>query len=196
MSLAGSNVAVFLDRDGTINFDPGYLGDPDKVILLPGVGQGISRLKKQIDAIIIVVSNQSGITRGLISEDDVKAVNEKINELLKEYGTGIDAFYYCPFHPDFDPPEKTKCRKPSPEMILRAAKDFSIDLNKSYMVGDTLTDIEAGIKAGTKTVLLVSKDKESENFTLQNKSIIPTFVAANFSDACNFIIDDFFGRNN
>ncbi len=194
--MVNSNVAVFLDRDGTINFDPGYLGDPEKVKLLPGVGEGIAKLKKEINAKIIVISNQSGITRGLIKEEDVRAVNSKINELLKNYGTGIDAFYYCPFHPDFDPPEKTKCRKPSPEMILKAAEDFSIDLSKSYMVGDMLTDIEAGNKAGTKTVLLTSNEEEPGSFTLQNKSIIPTFVAANFSDACNLIIEDFLRRDN
>ncbi len=194
--MAGRNVAVFLDRDGTINYDPGYLGDPDKVKLLPGVGEGIAKLKKEIGAKIIVISNQSGITRGLISDSDVQAVNSKINELLKKYGTEIDAFYYCPYHPEFDSPEKTKCRKPSPEMILKAANDFDIDLAKSYMMGDMITDVEAGINAGTKTVLLTFNKEESENLTLQNKSIIPTFVAANFLDACKFIIEDFLRRNN
>ncbi len=194
--MAGRNVAVFLDRDGTINYDPGYLGDPEKVELLPGVGEGIAKLKNETGAKIIVISNQSGITRGLISDSDVNAVNTKINELLANYGTEIDAFYYCPFHPEFDSPEKAKCRKPSPEMILKAAKDFDIDLTGSYMVGDMITDVEAGYRAGTKTVLLTSNKEESENLTLQNKSIMPTFVATNFLDACKFIIDDFLRRNN
>ena len=102
--------AVFLDRDGTLNVDPGYLGEPEKVELYPGVGKGIAALKEN-GYRIIVISNQSGITRGLITEEQVRAVNEKINSILREENnTSIDAFYYCPYHPDFDDAEKTKCR--------------------------------------------------------------------------------------
>ena len=130
-----NNHTIFLDRDGTLNFDPGYLGDPELVELLPGVADGLSRLKNEFNFKLIVVSNQSGITRGLIIDEDVKAVNGRINEKLDLHNAAIDAFYYCPFHPDFDPIEKCDCRKPSPKMVFKATEDFSIDLKKSYFVG-------------------------------------------------------------
>ena len=78
-----------------------------------------------------------------MTSNDVDSVNDRINELLKSEGTGIDAFYYCPFHPDFDPPEKLNCRKPSPVMIVQAAEEHEIDLSKSYMIGDKASDIES-----------------------------------------------------
>ena len=188
-----SDKAVFLDRDGTINKDPGYLGEPDKVELLPGVAKGISLLRNKLKVKIIVISNQSGITRGLISKSDVDAVNNKINDLLKLENTSVDAFYYCPYHPDFDPPDKTECRKPSPNMILRAAKDLNLDLSKSYMVGDVLSDVTAGNKAGTKTVLLRLDDSAKTN-NLNYDEKTPNFIASNFLDACKFIQNDYLGN--
>ncbi len=192
----GNCKAVFLDRDGTINFDPGYLGDPNKVRLLPGVDTGIKFLRNDLNFKIIVVSNQSGITRGLISEADVKSVNSRINELLAEKNTRIDAFYFCPYHPEFDPPEKVKCRKPSPEMIFTAAEDFEIDLTQSYLVGDALSDIEAGNKAGVKTILLNNERKYDKINILHLGKKTPNFVATNFSDACTFIKNDLLGNIN
>lgn len=109
------NHAVFLDRDNTINYDPGYLGDPDKVRLMEGVARGIKRLRDEYGFKIIVISNQSGIARKLITEEDVRSVNNRVNKLLRDEGAEIDAFYYCPYHPDFSPPEKCGCRKPSPD---------------------------------------------------------------------------------
>lgn len=188
-----SDKAVFLDRDGTINIDPGYLGEPDKVELLQGVAKGISLLKNKLKFRIIVISNQSGITRGLISKSDVDAVNNKINYLLKLENTSVDAFYYCPYHPDFDPPNKSECRKPSPNMILKAAEDFKIDLSKSYMVGDVISDVIAGNKAGTKTILLRSHDSDKTN-NLNYDEKTPNFIASNFLDACKFIKNDYLGN--
>ena len=106
------NHAVFFDRDNTLNYDPGYLGDPEQVKLFPGVIEGIKKLRQQYNFKIIVISNQSGFTRNILRESDVIAVNERINELLREQDTEIDDFFYCPYHPDFDPPELTMCRKP------------------------------------------------------------------------------------
>ena len=146
--------AVFLDRDGTINDDPGYLGNPEIVKLLPGAGAALAKLKNELNFKLIVVSNQSGIARGLITEEDVNAVNNKINELLKPFNTGIDKFYYCPFHPEFSTEEECKCRKPSPDMVLKAIVDFSIDPDVSYLIGDSLSDIQCGITAGVKTILV------------------------------------------
>lgn len=179
--------AVFLDRDDTINKDPGYLGDINKVELLPGVGKGISFLKNKFKFKIIVVSNQSGITRGLISSSDVDAINLRIQELLNSYNTEIDDFYYCPFHPDFDSPEKVECRKPSPKMILDAAKKHSIDLKKSFMIGDKDIDIMCGRNAGVETILLLNGKKAEEIINLKNGEFYPNFVADNFLHACEYI---------
>jgi D,D-heptose 1,7-bisphosphate phosphatase len=130
-----TNCAVFLDRDGTLNEDTGYIGDPELVKLFPDVGETLFRLKKKLDSFLIVISNQSGIARGLITKQQVELVNQKINFLLEDFNVSIDSFYYCPYHPDYNTPEESKCRKPSPEMVLKAAKDFNIELSKSVMEG-------------------------------------------------------------
>jgi D,D-heptose 1,7-bisphosphate phosphatase len=189
-----TNHAVFFDRDGTINLDTGYIGNPGLVQLYNGVPEGISELKN-IGFKIIVVSNQSGIARGIITKENVEAVNNKINELLKKQNTRIDAFYYCPFHPDFSSAEESECRKPSPKMIFKAAKDWNITLEKSYLVGDSSVDVECGINAGIKTILLKNTLKENEISDLQTQGKVPTYIADNFSDACKFIIKDYVGGN-
>lgn len=190
-----SSCAVFLDRDGTINEDPGYLGDPSQVKLFPGVAKALAELKSKLNFKLIVISNQSGIARGLITEQMVTAVNEKINQVLEHDKTSIDAFYYCPFHPDYNSPEECECRKPSPKFVFDAAKDFQIDLSKSYFVGDSSSDIECGMNAGLKTVLVKTGYGEESFFILQKQNKIPTFVAENLAQACKFIIKDFSGEN-
>ena len=182
--------ALFLDRDGTINHDPGYIKDPSQIIILPGVSEGIKNLKNNFGFMVIVVSNQAGIAKGIMTSKDVDSINLRVNELLKNDGTSIDAFYYCPYHPDVDPPEKSICRKPSPFMIVQAAAEHEIDLNQSYLIGDKSSDVESGLNAGVKTILLNSDLYEKEISTLHNLGKKPNFVAANFKDACEFIIND------
>lgn len=191
-----TNRAIFLDRDGTLNFDPGYLGEPDKVKLFPEVGEALSTLKNDHHFLLIVVSNQSGIARGLITKNQVDSVNSRINDLLEDHNVEIDAFYYCPFHPEFSDSILSKCRKPSPEMLLTAAKDFNIDLAGSYMVGDSVTDIQCGISAGVKTVLVQTGEGQDSLSILQNENNFPSFVAVNLLEAANFIIKDFSGVSN
>ncbi len=186
--------AVFLDRDGTLNEDPGYLGDPAQVKLFPGTGEALSLLKSKLNFKLIVVSNQSGIARGLISEKEVDAVNSRINELLKAENTAIDAFYYCPHHPDFSSREAAECRKPSPAMIFKASKDHNIELNGSYFVGDTPSDILCGQNAGLKTVLVKTGYGTESISILQKQNIFPSFVAENIPSACKFIFEDFTGE--
>ncbi len=190
------NYAVFLDRDGTINEDPGYLGEPEKVNLLPGVGEALSELKRKLNFKLIVISNQSGISRGLITEKDVDAVNDRINELLKIYGVQIDAFYYCPTHPDFNSEEECSCRKPSPELVFKAKSDYQIELSRSYFVGDAVSDIECGMNAGVKTLLVKTGYGEESINILQKRNKFPTFVGLNMKEVCNYIYKDFTGENN
>src|SRR4030067_2782006 len=171
-----ASYAVFLDRDGTINEDPGYLGEPDKVKLFPDTGEALSILKNKLNFKLIVISNQSGIARGLITKGNVKAVNRKVNELLSNYNVKIDAFYYCPYHPEFNTEEECSCRKPSPEMVLKAADDLKIYLSKSFLIGDAVSDIECGINAGVKTILVRTGYGNESFYTLQKLNKIPTFV--------------------
>lgn len=190
------NYALFLDRDGTINEDPGYLGNPDLVKLIDGVAESLFKLKNEFGFKLIVVSNQSGVARGLISEEDVKAVNSKINFLLSKENASIDKFYYCITHPDFNSPEECSCRKPSPKMIFQAVADFNIDLSKSYLIGNAISDIECGMNAGIKTIL-VRTDFDVDNFShLIKENNLPNFVAKNFNEVYSFIYNDFYGVPN
>ncbi len=185
------NPTVFLDRDGTIIVDVGYLGDPEQVEFLPNAAQSIKNLKDDFKFQVIVISNQSGIARGIITEQQVVSVNDKVNDLLESEGVSIDSFYFCPHHPDFSPEEKCDCRKPSPQMVLQASKDFDVDLSKSYFVGDKASDVECGLNAGLKSILLSSEYVDNEINILQKHGKSPNFVARNFLEAYNFIVSDF-----
>jgi D,D-heptose 1,7-bisphosphate phosphatase len=187
--------AVFLDRDGTINEDPGYIGDPGIVKLLPGAGNALAKMKNKLGFRLIVVSNQSGVARGLITERDVVAVNNRINELLKESGAEIDRFYFCPFHPDFNTKEECGCRKPSPKMILQGIEDFDIVPECSYMIGDSVSDIKSGKAAGLKTILVKTGYGKDHISALQIDNILPNFVACNLEEAYYYIKKDFNGEN-
>ncbi len=189
------SAAIFLDRDGTINEDPGYLGEPDKVKLFPGVSKALSLLKNDLYFRLIVISNQSGIARGLITKENVDKVNNRINEILLSDNVSIDAFYYCPFHPDYNNQEDCLCRKPSPKLVFDAAKDLDINLSSSYFIGDTAADIECGKNAGIKTILVKTGNGKESISILQKQKIFPSFVADNLVDASNFIYKDFTGVN-
>jgi D-glycero-D-manno-heptose 1,7-bisphosphate phosphatase len=141
--------AVFFDRDGTLMEEAHYCGDPALVRLYPGVSQGLRRLKAA-GYRTFIVSNQSGIGRGLITEEQYRAVQA---ELLAQIGEGlIDASYFCPDAPG----TPSTCRKPAPGMLLEAAAGFDIDLTRSYMVGDKAADIECGWRVGIKTILVLT----------------------------------------
>ena len=151
--------AVFLDRDETLIANTGDLGDPNQVQLLPGVTEGVKALHAA-GWMLIVITNQGGVARGRFRTEDVDAVHAKVQHLLATH-TGIDApirhFYSCPWHPDGTVPEWTRehpWRKPQPGMLLAAAQDYDIDLDASWMVGDTARDIEAGQASGCRTILL------------------------------------------
>ena len=138
------NKAFLLDRDGTINADTGYVGDPDKVELLPGTAEAIRKMN-QAGYLVIVVSNQSGVGRGYFGLDAVKRVNDRINELLAKHGAHIDAFYICPHLKggvvkEFD--VECECRKPKLGLFKKAIVDFSLDPSQCYACGDKPRDVE------------------------------------------------------
>ncbi|MFX1238557.1 MAG: D-glycero-beta-D-manno-heptose 1,7-bisphosphate 7-phosphatase [Promethearchaeota archaeon] len=145
--------AIFLDRDGVINIEVNYLSDPDDFKLIDGTIEALFLLKQK-GYLLIVVTNQAGIARGFFTEDRLKEIHDKMRSVLMESGIILDDVYYCPHHPDFT--GKCSCRKPNPGMIIRAQKNYDLNLKESFMVGDTLNDIKTGKNAGCKTVLVLT----------------------------------------
>jgi D-glycero-D-manno-heptose 1,7-bisphosphate phosphatase len=172
MTMNGLSPAVFLDRDGTIIRDMHYITDPEKVELLPEVLDSLQRLKTA-GFRIIVITNQSGFARGLVTQEQYDAVQGRMIELAGP--ETIDATYMCP---DFGPR-----RKPSPEMILEAARDHGIDPRRSYMIGDKASDVLCGRNAGTRTIFIRTGhglDAPCE----------PDFIAANMAEAAEWILTE------
>lgn len=150
--------AVFLDRDGTIIRDVNYLRTADQIELLPGVPDALRQLRSG-GFLLVLVTNQSAVARGYVTEDDVRAVHDALQALLRPHGAQMDAIYYSPYLPEGTVPQyarRSECRKPAPGMLLQAARELNIDLTRSYMVGDKDTDVEAGRRANCRTVLLGS----------------------------------------
>ncbi len=151
-----SRPAVFLDKDGTLVEDVPYTADPARVRLARGAAEGAGRLHAA-GYRLIVVSNQSGVARGAFPESALAAVEARLRALLAEAGAPLAGFYYCPHHPeaaDAAYRQVCGCRKPAPGLLLRAAREHRADLRRSWMVGDILDDVEAGRRAGCRTVLL------------------------------------------
>jgi len=147
------NKAIFLDRDGVINEEVSHLSDPDNFVFIK---ESIEALKilKDLGFLLIVITNQAGIARGLFNEETLSKIHEKMKRILNENSIPIDDIFYCPHHPDFT--GSCNCRKPKPGMIFSAREKYNIDLNESYMVGDTLGDIETGFNAKCKTILVMT----------------------------------------
>ena len=168
--------AVFLDRDGTLMHDTGYVGDPALVKIFPGVPEALARLKAR-GYTTVIVTNQSGMARGHFSEADFHAVQARFEELA---GPGlIDAMYFCAEHPD----AATDRRKPGPGMLLEAARDHALDLSRSWMIGDRAGDLEAGARAGVRAVLV----RTGEGAAADGARAV--FVASDFAEAVRFILE-------
>jgi|CXWL01.1.fsa_nt_gi D-glycero-D-manno-heptose 1,7-bisphosphate phosphatase len=165
MTVSQGKPVVFMDRDNTLIADPGYLGDASAVRLIDGAAEAVRRLRAA-NYEIVVVSNQSGVARGLMTEEDVQSVNRRMRELLAEQGADTDAIYYCPY---LDGPEAVRetyrrdsdLRKPKPGMLMLAARDRGLDLGRSWMIGDSSRDMLAGKAAGCRTILLGSRKTAS-----------------------------------
>lgn len=152
--------AVFLDRDGVLNEEVDHVRRPEQFTLLPGAGEAIAKLNRA-GVLSVIVSNQPGIAKGFFDESTLSAVHRKMESLFGEHGAYVDAIYYCPHHPARGFPGERpeykipcECRKPSPGMLFDAAAQLNIDLGRSFVVGDRTTDIEAGRRAGCRTVLV------------------------------------------
>ncbi len=184
--------AVFLDRDGTLIEEVGYASRPEHIRILGGVARALIDLA-DAGYRLIVVTNQSGIARGYMTEDDLERFHDALDRQLHLLGAAVDAYYACPHHPDPDPaprPDlavKCDCRKPKPGLILRAAEDFRLDLSASWTVGDTWRDIAAGQAAGTRTIKLPAD--EAHRGPRPPDVAPPTAEAQSLAEATGIILD-------
>jgi len=151
--------AVFLDRDGTIIEDVGYLDDCSRIKFLPGAVEAI-RLLNRSGYKVIIVTNQAGVAKGYFSEEKMKEINARMLEIIFEQGAQVNKIYYCPHHIEGIVAEyKKECswRKPNPGMIKEAAREYDLDLANSFIIGDKISDMEAGHRAGCRTILLTEQ---------------------------------------
>ena len=187
-------IAVFIDRDGTINEETGYVDSLDKFRILPGVTDAIRELN-QNDIPAILITNQSGIARGYFTTDFLKALHEKMHRELKERRCRLDGIYICPHHPD----EHCACRKPRPGMLLRAARENKITLYSSYVIGDKLIDIELAHRVGAKGILVLTGYGAEELKGMGERGLsggtefnsVPNqadYVAANLHEAVEWVL--------
>ncbi len=177
--------AVFLDRDGTINEEVGYLDRLERLTIYPQAGAAIQRLNES-GLKALVVTNQSGVARGYFTECFLIGLHRHIQQLLAAEGAYLDGFYYCPHHPE----ARCRCRKPETGMLLTAAADFGVDLGRSYLIGDTLKDMETAEKAGVKGVLVRTGYGREAEAAMPAAGIGPVHVAADILAAVNWLIRD------
>jgi len=180
-----ANAAVFFDRDGTLIEDPGYLSHPDQVKLLDGAAETLKEVSL-LGYKTVVVSNQSAVARGIVSEEMLERIHQRLRELLALKGASLDGIYYCPYHPDGVIPNYRRdsdWRKPEPGMLLAAAEEMDLDLKQSWMIGDSGRDVEAGRRAGCRTILLRSGPADPD----VSDDGRPDHVAVNLREAANMI---------
>jgi D-glycero-D-manno-heptose 1,7-bisphosphate phosphatase len=188
-TMAGSGRrAVFLDKDGTLIVDVPYNVDPDRMRLTDGAITGLQALHRA-GYLLIVVSNQSGVARGLFPEAALRAVEARLRELLDHAGLPLAGFYACPHHPDGSVAAYAVacgCRKPAIGLIERAAREHRVDLTQSWMIGDILHDVEAGRRAGCRTILL---DVGNETEWRVTPARVPEGIAPNLQVAAQIILN-------
>jgi D-glycero-D-manno-heptose 1,7-bisphosphate phosphatase len=185
--------AVFIDRDGTISEEVGYINHASRFRLFPYSAAAIKHLNEN-GWLAIVITNQAGVARGYFSEDMIHTVHERMTKELESNGAKLDAIYYCSHHPSVgEPPYRfdCDCRKPKPGLISRAAKDFAIDLSESWMVGDRYSDVELARNAGVKSMFVMSGYGRGE-WEHQRESWVeqPDTLAENLLDAVRLIVSD------
>jgi len=176
---------VYLDRDGTLNFDPGYLNEPEQLRLLPGVAPAVARLNRA-GFKTVVLSNQSGVARGLITQDQLEAIHQRLRELLAEDGAWLDGIFICPHHPD----EGCICRKPAPGLVHRALQELGVFPGNAIVIGDKATDVELARNVGTLAVFVRSGSApEEEQARMAARGLAPDYVARDLTEAVRWILE-------
>jgi len=188
------STAIFLDRDGVIIEDVHLLTNPGDIRILEGVARALRALEGA-GFRLIVISNQTVVARGLITEQEVRAINAEIEHLLIQEGSPcFDGFYFCPHHPNATVPDyrvDCECRKPRPGLLLRAAREHDLNLERSFVVGDRITDIIAGARAGCRTVLVQTGKHQSppiEMIEPLDESVHPDYVCSDLGAAVEWIL--------
>lgn len=185
------NKAVFLDRDGTVNEEVGYLSDLRQLKLIPGAGAAI-KLLNDAGFKVVLVTNQSGVARGYFPESFVQETHELLTRLLSSEGAQLDGIYYCPHHPKSGSSHYTRecdCRKPATGLLRRAAADLGLDLQNSFMVGDKWIDVELGQRAGCRSILVRSGHAHDDPGNLRPSPVKdPDFIAHDLAEAASWIL--------
>ena len=188
--------AVFLDRDGTLNDDVGYPGSYGRVSVFPYSFDAVRKINAA-EMLAVVIPNQSGVGRGYFSEDDLREIHRRMAEEFASRGARLDGFYFCPHYPlSADPLYRLDCvcRKPGPEMGLRAARDLDIDLGSSYMVGDKVEDVQFGRNIGAVPVLVLTGYGRESAKQLREEGRPPAHIGATLLEAVDWILEDAEGR--
>jgi D,D-heptose 1,7-bisphosphate phosphatase len=179
--------AVFLDKDGTLIPDIPNNVDSNPVTLNEGVIEGL-QLLQSYGYLLVLVSNQSGLAHGYVTEDQLDKVKNTIKGMCSKIGIYLDGFYYCPHHPNGTVKcyaAECECRKPQPGLLLKAAGDMDIDLSSSWMIGDIVNDVEAGSRAGCKTILI---NNGNDTEWVSGAAMIPQYQARDLAEAARYIL--------
>jgi len=176
--------AIFLDRDGTLNPDPGYIDSPDDYELYPETVRALKNLSTT-GLPFILVTNQSGIGRGLIEETALEAIHNKLDTLLNQHGLVLLGIYYCPHTPE----EGCNCRKPSTGMFTQAADEQGVDLTSSYMIGDSVADVLAANAVGLQSILVKTGNGQRTEREILNGKLSADFVGDNLSECAEYIVN-------
>lgn len=180
---------IFLDRDGTVNQEVDFLTSPEELALIPRSAEAI-REAHQLGYRIFIVTNQSGIARGLLTEDQLTRINQVLTQELERKGAAVDAIYYCPHHPDAKDPlyaADCACRKPRTGMIERAEREFPIDRRRSFVIGDRLADIQLGNNAGIPAILVLTGYGKDELEICRTANARMEYVASDLFDAIQYV---------
>jgi len=175
--------AIFLDRDGTINVEKHYLHRVEDWEWIPGSVKAIREFNKA-GYLVVVISNQAGIARGLFSEDAVLRLHNHVNMMLAKHGARIDSYFFCPHHPEYGNTRQCLCRKPLPGLIHEAQMALGIDLKKSWMIGDKLSDIRAGWASGVRGIMVATGYGKTEAVKLEQN--VP--YVKNLRAACDLVL--------
>lgn len=187
MAVGRGRPAVFLDKDGTLIPDVPYNVDPAFILLMPGAREGLPRLVEAGYA-LVVITNQSGVARGLYTTADQARVEAHIRDLLAEIGVPLTGYYFCPHLEDGEVAAyavRCECRKPEPGLVLQAAEEHGLDLARSWFVGDILKDVEAGRRAGCRTILV---DRFGERLRGTDPDQQPDFLAGTLADVAEIVL--------
>ena len=181
MGQSTSNRAVFLDRDGTIMEDSNYVGDVDRVLVIPGAAAALRQLQ-DAGYKLFIITNQSGVGRGYFTSEAVELIHAHLDEYFGKSGVHFDRYYVCPHHPE----DNCECRKPKPKFLLDAAREYGLDLPQCFMIGDRTSDIQAGVNAGVPTILVLTGVGRE---TLAKHEVKPDHIAGDIGAAAAWILE-------